>query len=300
MNDVVSTGLISPRCSCIAGFDIGEFLQKSGLVKSVKITDISQRQLRAIASPTASDASTPLAGVVMPDLKTWPLKVNPRVYPAIVREKQKVALLSQLFATAVVLGWVPGNLPKLALMLVIWAAGFRSISVRESLLVVAVNLFFVAMNSAALTNGVFRFDHPDFLAMPLYEYMMWGFYTLHAIRLLEGEPPPSRRIAVALAAVLFALPFATIVDPTLLLLFSSIALALCLVLFHEPMDWAYAGYMTALGALIEYVGVGTGQWHYPDDPYGGVPLWFLTMWAGVGLFTRRILLPLLYPARSPA
>ena len=48
------------------------------------------------------------------------------------------------------------------------------------------------------------------------------------------------------------------------------------------MDVAYAGYMAALGALIEYVGVWTGQWHYPGQHFGGVPLWFLPMWAGVG------------------
>jgi hypothetical protein len=51
-----------------------------------------------------------------------------------------------------------------------------------------------------------------------------------------------------------------------------------------------------LGALIEYTGVWTGQWHYPGRHLGGVPLWFLPMWAGVGLFTRRLVLPL---SRSP-
>jgi uncharacterized membrane protein YoaT (DUF817 family) len=95
------------------------------------------------------------------------------------------------------------------------------------------------------------------------------------------------------AAIAFALPFATIADANLLLAVSGTVLMGCLIVFHEPMDLAYAGYMAALGALIEYVGVGTGQWHYPQPQYGGVPLWFLTMWAGVGLFTRRLVLPLL-------
>ena len=95
------------------------------------------------------------------------------------------------------------------------------------------------------------------------------------------------------AAAAFALPFALIADPGLLLAVSAVVLAGCIVMFHERMDLAYASYMAALGALIEYVGVGAGQWHYPGRPYGGVPLWFLTMWAGVGLFTRRLILPLL-------
>ena len=79
---------------------------------------------------------------------------------------------------------------------------------------------------------------------------------------------------------------------------ASAALAACFALFHNRMDWAYAVYMAALGAVIEYVGVGTGQWHYPGYPYSGVPLWSFTMWAGIGLFTRRLLLPLVHETRD--
>ena len=59
------------------------------------------------------------------------------------------------------------------------------------------------------------------------------------------------------------------------------------------MDFAYVAYMVILGALIEYTGVWAGQWSYPENPPGGVPLWFITMWGGVGLFTRRLVLPLM-------
>jgi hypothetical protein len=55
-------------------------------------------------------------------------------------------------------------------------------------------------------------------------------------------------------------------------------------MYHEPMDFAYAGYMAVVGELVEHVGQATGQWHYPGQPGGGVPLWLLTLWAGVGLF----------------
>lgn len=72
---------------------------------------------------------------------------------------------------------------------------------------------------------------------------------------------------------------------------SAALLAVCLALFNQRMDFAYAGYMAALGALFEYVGVWTDQWHYPGLPIGGVPVWFVTMWGGVGLFTRRLILP---------
>jgi hypothetical protein len=210
------------------------------------------------------------------------------------RWREKLVLLCQLLATSAVLGWVPGNSAKLAIMVMIWGLGFRRITAAEYLMMAGVSLVFVVMNTAALARGIFLFDHPDFFGMPVYEYLMWGFYTLHAIRFLGGKPPDNRRIAAPVAAVIFAMPFATIADPVLLLLASAAVLAACLVLFNQRMDWVYAAYMAVLGGLIEYVGVGTGQWHYPDQPYGGVPLWFLTMWAGVGLFTRRLILPMVH------
>jgi hypothetical protein len=212
---------------------------------------------------------------------------------SILRWRRKLVLLGQLLATAAALGWMPGNPLKLVTMLIIWRFGFNRIRVDELLAMSAVNLLFVLMNSAALKRGIFVFDHPDLLRMPIYEFFMWGFYTLHTIRFLGGPVPDKRWPIVFAAAIAFALPFATIADANLLLAVSGTVLMGCLIVFHEPMDLAYAGYMAALGALIEYVGVGTGQWHYPQPQYGGVPLWFLTMWAGVGLFTRRLVLPLL-------
>jgi hypothetical protein len=182
-------------------------------------------------------------------------------------------------------------------MAVIWAVGFGRITATEFLAMAGVNILFAVMNAAALARGIFRFNHPDLFGMPLYEYLMWGFYTLHTIRFLEGEPPRSQRIAAVAAAAVFALPFAAIGDPAYLLLTSTAVLAACFVLFHQRMDLAYAAYMAVLGALIECVGVSTGQWHYPGQPDGNIPLWFLTMWAGVGLFTRQLLLPVICKTR---
>jgi len=51
-----------------------------------------------------------------------------------------------------------------------------------------------------------------------------------------------------------------------------------------------------MGAIIEYTGVWSGQWLYPGHPWSGVPLWFMPMWGGVGLFTRQLLAPM---ARAP-
>lgn len=208
-------------------------------------------------------------------------------------------LLAQLAATIMVLGWLPGNPAKLVVLPFIWLLGFGRISVAELAMMGAINLLFVVMNMAALKRGIFAFDHPDLFGIPAYEFLMWGFYVLHTIRLLDGAPPRGQTITAMVATGVFAATFAAIAEPVLLLLVSGAVLAVGIVLFHEKMDLAYAGYMAAVGALIEHVGVATGQWHYPGQPWGGVPLWFVTMWAGVGLFTRRLVLPLL-SARAPA
>ncbi len=219
-------------------------------------------------------------------------------YLTLAYHSRRPLLVIQLLVTIAILAWVPTNPLKLAAMLLVWRFGFGPIARAELLAMAAVNLLFILMNSAALKRGIFVFDHPDMLRMPVYEFLMWGFYTLHTIRFLGGPAPANQWLLVLAAATGFALPFATIADATLLFAVSGSVVLACLIAFRQPMDLAYAAYMAGVGALIEYVGAGTGQWHYPQQHYGGVPLWFLTMWAGVGLFTRRLVLPLLPQSQS--
>jgi hypothetical protein len=198
-----------------------------------------------------------------------------------------------VLATVATLGWVPGNAAKLVTMVVVWGVGFRRIQAAELVAMAAVNMLFVLMNQAALKQGIFAFNHPDFLGMPAYEFLTWGFYTLHTIRFLNGPPPQGRWITALVATGAFALAFGTIADPNLLFLATASMLVVFFAVYHEPMDLAYAGYLAVVGELVEHVGEATGQWNYPRQPWSGVPLWLLTLWAGIGLFTRRLVLPLL-------
>jgi hypothetical protein len=207
---------------------------------------------------------------------------------------------AQLFGTLLVLAAVPGNALKLAGFAVIWATTFRRLTRAELVLFVLVCALFTGMNAGALQQGVFFFNHPDLLGMPVWEFFIWGFYVLHLIRMVDG-PAPEGKLWLPLAlAVAFAIPFSTIADAQMLLLATAIILGVALAFFHERLDLAYAGYMILVGALIEYTGVWSGQWGYPGDPPGGVPLWFVTMWGGVGLFTRRLVLPILRRYEKPA
>ena len=193
----------------------------------------------------------------------------------------------------IVLGWIPGNAVKLAVMVVVWGIGFGRLARMELAAAGLINLLFIAMDEAALRQGVFLFRRPDAIGLPVYEFFIWGFYILHLLRYLDGPSANPRRLLWAFGmALVFSVCFSTIKDPVLLAAAAGGVLAMSLVLFHEPMDLAYTIYMTGTGALVEYTGTGTGQWTYPNAPIGGVPLWSFAMWAGIGLFTRRILLPL--------
>jgi hypothetical protein len=202
-------------------------------------------------------------------------------------------LLVQVPATLAIIAWVPSNWGKLATLLVLWVLTFRKLSKQEIVFFVAVCMFFTAMNAASLQQGIFVFTNPDILGMPVYEIFMWGGYLLHLKRLFEGPAPESNRTIVWALAFLYAASFASIPDANTLLAITSALLLVALLLFHEPLDLAYTGYLILLGALVEYTGVHSGQWHYPGDPVGGVPIWFITLWGGVGLFLRRLILPIL-------
>lgn len=207
--------------------------------------------------------------------------------------QDRILTLLQIPAVLAIIAFVPTNIGKLAALLVVWVVTFRTLSKVEAIFYVCVCAFFTVMNAASLSQGIFTFSSPDVLGMPVYELFMWGFYLLHLKRVLGGPAPTGKRSTVWTLALLYAAAFAAIPDAKLLLIATSILLAIGLILFHEPLDLAYTGYLVIFGAAIEYTGVYSGEWFYPGSPVGGVPFWFVTMWGGVGLFTRRLILPIL-------
>ncbi len=201
-------------------------------------------------------------------------------------------LAAQLLGTLAILVAVPGNAAKWLAFLTLWAVTFWPLKRSEWVLCVTVCLLFTAMNAAALGNGIFVFARADVLGMPVYELTMWGFYVLHAHRVVAGPIAARPGWDVWALAIAFSAAFGLIHDPLPLLVVTLVILGLALWRHHDRHDLRYAGYMLLLGALIEYAGVWSGEWRYPAAPFGGVPLWFATMWAGVGFFLRRLALPL--------
>jgi hypothetical protein len=209
-------------------------------------------------------------------------------------------VLLQLLGTCAVLALVPGNLAKLGALVLLWAITFGRLTRREALVAVVVCVAFTAMDVEMVKRGAFAFDHPDIAGLPAYEFLMWGFYVLHATRTLGGYASRARLVPAAILALAFTAVFATLADPRWLAGVAAAVVVVALAIFRERRDFAYAGYMALVGLLIECTGVLSGQWHYPGAPPGGVPVWSLPMWAGIGLFVRRIVTPFLRdPAGAP-
>jgi hypothetical protein len=202
-------------------------------------------------------------------------------------------LLIQPLGTVAILLLVPENLLKAALLLAWWGLTFGRLSRDETLLFLFTCLFFSFMDIMSLRQGIFAFSRPDLLGMPYYEFFMWGFYVLHTLRLLNGAAPKGMRLPVWLLTLAFSLCFALIPDQVVLFAATAILLGIGLILFHERLDLAYMGYMVVLGTIMEWSGVLGDEWYYPANPWGSVPLWSITLWGGVGLLLRRLILPIL-------
>lgn len=198
--------------------------------------------------------------------------------------------LAQLAGTLVIIALVPTNIGKAIILMSWWSLTFGRVSKPEIVMFALACLFFSGMNVASLKQGIFAFTQPDLLGMPLYEFLMWGFYLLHAKRMVGGISPP-KSIAIWIIVIPYCLAFGLIPNQDVLLGVTAALLLAGLVMYHEPSDLAYIGYMIFLGAAIEYTGVWSGQWTYPEQIVGGVPIWFITLWGGVGLFLRRLILP---------
>jgi hypothetical protein len=204
----------------------------------------------------------------------------------------------QLFGTLVLIGAPIANAPKLCALLVWWLVTFRRLTRAEVRLYFAGCLAFTVLDVLSLRRGVFRFTQPDMLGLPLYEVGLWGFYLLHATRMIGARPVPRPDWRAWALFFAFVPAFSAFDDPALILVSSAAVLAAALTLFHTPRDLFFVGYLALVGTAVEYVGVHRGEWSYPHSPIGGVPFWYLTMWGGVGFFLHRLALPLLQTTKD--
>lgn len=212
--------------------------------------------------------------------------------------RYRLLMMIQLAGSVAILAFVPGNLLKLVAFPIWWAVTFRRVTVRQLVLNLVAAVFFTVMDYLTLRQGIFRFTYPDFLLMPCYEPLLWGYLLLHTLHMVNGPTPRGRLLLPAALAVVFAVPFLVITDPVVLFVVSGVILAVGLIIYHEVYDLAYVGYFVLVGTLWEYAGIWSGQWSYPDPPPGGLPPWFAPMWGGIALLLRRLVLPFLRPGET--
>lgn len=199
---------------------------------------------------------------------------------------------ARLALTYAILFSVPGVPLKTGLLLSLWAVSFKPWKKSDVLLFTGSSALFTVMNAAAIHRGLFEFLEPNLLGLPYWEFFLWGFWVLHTHRAVGGAPAPRPGRWEWALVILFALSFALFPSSRAVLLASGVVLTVALVRWHTRDDWRHAAHTLLIGTLLEFPGVALGLWRYPDSPVGGVPLWYATMWGGIGLFLRRWAAPL--------
>ncbi|MBK7206882.1 MAG: hypothetical protein IPH91_01190 [Elusimicrobia bacterium] len=205
---------------------------------------------------------------------------------------RKLLPWARLAATFAILFGVPGAFWKTGLLLILWGVTFAPWRRSDAALFLGSAAIFTVMNTVAIHRGIFEFTSPDLGVLPAWEYILWGFWVLQTHRTIGGVPAPRPGPPVWGLLILFALSFSLFRSSTAVLAASGGVLAIALLRFHAPEDLRHAGYLVLVGTVLEFPGVALGLWRYPDPPPGGVPLWYLTMWGGIGLFLRRWAAPL--------
>jgi hypothetical protein len=177
----------------------------------------------------------------------------------------------------------------------LWVLIFWPMSKSDILAFLIASIFIIGQNYIVLQNEQFIFSHQDFLLMPYYEPLLWGFYLLNLKRFF-AEQKPAKKIGLRpiWGLVLLSLTFGIFsrTDWHTMAVFA--ATGILLLLFHSKQDIQHGLYALGMGFVVETFGVTTGHWSYPDPDLLGIPYWFAPMWISVGLLGRRFLFPLVH------
>lgn len=184
------------------------------------------------------------------------------------------------------------SLALCALLPGLWFFLFRPLSRREILLFIVAGFFITFQNYSVLRTGAFSFAIQDFLLMPYYEPLLWGFYFLNIKRFFGHDEGVGLEWRAVFGLACVSLAFGVFSGTAWHSAAVFTALAVLLSVFHSPQDLAYGAYALGLGFVVELFGVSTGAWSYPDPDFLGIPFWFAPMWISVGLLGRRLLFPL--------
>lgn len=174
----------------------------------------------------------------------------------------------------------------------LWFLLFRPLSSSDILLFIVAGVFITFQNYSVLLTGAFAFTHQDFLLMPYYEPLLWGFYFLNIKRFFSQDEVVGLEWKALLGLGCVSLAFGVFSGTAWHSEAVFAAMAVLLAVFHARLDLAYGAYALGLGFTVELFGVSTGAWSYPEPDFLGLPFWFAPMWICVGILGRRLLFPL--------
>ncbi len=212
----------------------------------------------------------------------------------------RAVLILQPALTLAILSVNISNLAQAWALLVLWTLTFRKISLREGVLFLIANIIFVVSDIGAIRNGFFKFESPDLVSLPYWEFLMWGFYLLHTSRMFPLRQKNNFEWKTLILAILFSQSFALIPNQLHLLVVTSSILLILLFLYHSREDLIYCGYLMVLGIFFETLGVWGQLWSYPGRDLGQAFLQFVIMWGTVGLLFKRLLAYWVQNGKGPA
>ncbi|MDP2838115.1 MAG: hypothetical protein Q8O53_02460, partial [Candidatus Moranbacteria bacterium] len=202
--------------------------------------------------------------------------------------REKLVLWLQLGGTLAIVFFVDQTLLATPLLLFWWGVTFYPFSKRDILLFVVTSFFFTVVDIMVLQQGIFRFTDQDIWGMPYYEIFLWGFYFLHAHRLLGGSVP--QRFVPGLVFSLLSMGALSLIPVvSFALVVTGGILIGALAYFRTKDDLRYTAYLLIIGVFIEFLGTKTGTWAYNIDGY---VFWWVVTWAVSGLVLYRTILPL--------
>lgn len=203
------------------------------------------------------------------------------------RTEQRLIFAIIFMATVAVMVLLKNNFLALLVFLLLWVAPWKFYA-KNDLIFFAIGFFsFLLLDIIVVAESVFSFSRPDFWGLPVYEPFLWGFYLIAINKIAASEEKfPRHNISCFLIILLLLSSYLIFKNNLCIFLAQAAILVITFIFWHKKSDVSYAFIAVVIGAIVEYVNVACNNWAYPS---GGVPIWFLTFWAAVGLLDNRLL-----------
>lgn len=172
-----------------------------------------------------------------------------------VQKNDRLKYVVQLLATIAILAFVPGNVVKLVSLLVLWVVTFYPLTRHELILFLSASVLFSVMDIMATQQGIFFFTKPDAFGLPYWEFCMFGFYTLHGLRILKGPVPVTDKIQAGILVSIIAFVICSVSGLNVLMFGVMLILFYLILFFHVRSDIFALGFLSLLGNGLKYLGV---------------------------------------------